>query len=132
MNSIKKFTVVLVSILAVTMTVGVFTSQPAQARATVFITLANCGMFDASGNNVSVLDIEIITQSSNNNITWICQAEFDNPTGKPIKYDAFNVPGIPPEYLPIMCEDGLGGFTEDWKEVISASGQATTTCHFKS
>lgn len=132
MNSIKKFTVVLVSILAVTMTVGVFTSQPAQARATIFITPNNCGMIDAGGENVNVgvLDREIVTQSSNNNITWICKAEFDNPTGKAIRYDAINNPF--PDISPLHCEDPFGNRTTDWKEVISASGQATMICHFKS
>lgn len=128
----EKVVVALVTALAVALAIGIFAAQPAQARATVSITPDHCAMFNAKGDLVvkGILERKIVTESSNGNVIVICKAKFDNTTDKPVKYDAFNNP-FPPEFHPVLCGDGLGGFTADWKETISTSGQATQICRFK-
>ena len=131
MNSIKKFTVVLVSILAVTMTVGVFTSQPVQARATVvFINPGGpCGIIDVTGTLVELHNVRVVTESNKDNRNVSCHGTIVSPFGKTVIYDALNNPF--PEISPLNCEM-FGKLTTDWKEVISPSGRVTMVCHFKS
>lgn len=133
MNSIKKFTVVLVSILAVAMTVGVFTSQPAQARATVvFINPGGpCGIIDVTGTLEELHNVRVVTESNKDNKNVSCHGIIDNTPGKTIIYDAFKNNPFHPEISPLNCEM-FGELTTDWKEVISASGRVTMVCHFKS
>ncbi len=85
-----------------------------------------CGVFDASGNLVFLSEgakLSVGTANTNScNATINCKASISNPTKKTIKFDSTST-GLP-------CGT-INGLTEDWQEVISASGQLSLVCHLK-
>ena len=89
-----------------------------------------CWMIDGNGEFVGPFSpINIITNGKNGNAHHICHAEgIANPTGKAIVDKAKDYPG---EECWIWDGDGNWLVTTDWKQIISASGHATLTCHYK-
>jgi hypothetical protein len=96
-----------------------------------------CGFLDGNGDVVGPISpVNIFTHNINGNAVSICHADgVANPTGKAIVWK----PGDGPYTTCAIIEDyGLNWppdpelvtVTEDWKQVISASGRATLTCHF--
>lgn len=96
---------------------GCGVSLVAGGGATVINDLA-CGMRDASGNTV-VTDSSHAVITPNGNTTLTCQINLTG-TGAQVEFDYSNT-GTP-------CGT-FAGDTTDWQEIISASGQATLTCH---
>jgi hypothetical protein len=96
-----------------------------------------CGIADGNGEVVwPIYPVNIITHSHNGNAQHICHADgVANPTGRAIVWKPGDLPGV--DVCGIV---GVPGFelpdpeditiTNDWKQVISASGHATLTCHF--
>ena len=101
-----------------------------------------CGIYDGNLQGIFPLyPVEVITQSRNGNAVSICHADgIANPTGRAIVWKPENFPyydecliwngegdgfEFPPEWPP---QDWYS--TKVWKQVISASGHATMTCHY--
>ena len=86
-----------------------------------------CGMYDGDGNSVTASNTQVVsTQNANGNVTFKCQITgVDNSTGKAVSY-GYASTGV-------MCgiNDPVRGFTttQEWKETVSASGNATLICH---
>lgn len=117
---------ILIKLLAVCFTVAlifVFSGFTAEENnAAVVIKDGTCYMPDGNGDGVFA-DGMISVQTSSDHISLVCKAkDVANDTGKAVHWD-FDSTGIP-------CLTALG-ITEDWKAVISASGNATFTCKLK-
>ncbi|RAH84239.1 hypothetical protein BO86DRAFT_377027 [Aspergillus japonicus CBS 114.51] len=97
-------------------------ASTALADPAVQITDLGCNLKDGNGNfQFADKAHAIITSSGNRNL--ICKAQVAAPaSGKAVIYSGKNGDG--------SC-NAAGGFTNDWQETVSASGQATLTCHFK-
>jgi hypothetical protein len=82
-----------------------------------------CGLFDGNGAVVlSDSSHSVVTPSDNGMIK--CQADVTPAAaGGTVKYNFANTG--------VLCGGPLG-VTEDWQEVVSASGKATLTCKFHS
>src|SRR3954453_7609877 len=117
----RRFTRVLVMVVVV---VGAFAlpaapsglgPRVALASAAVVIRNSSCDILDGNGNGV-VSDGSHTVIISNGNGLLTCKAtNVPNPTGRAVHWDAANT-GYP-------CFT-LAGITFDWKETISASGEA--------
>ena len=88
-----------------------------------------CLVRDSDGNKIYVGDVhKVITNSKNGNVTLRCQAtDVPNTTGQAVHWDTNNTGGG-------KCGIELNGemvFTDDWRQTLSADGQATTICHIK-
>jgi hypothetical protein len=89
-----------------------------------------CGLLDGNGAGAFTTDTKIVaTQSQNGNTTLKCQADVTPASsGKAAQFDFASTGAVCGEF------DAIHGsqVTQDWKETVSASGQATLICHFKS
>jgi len=91
-------------------------------RAEVFIDADGCGLLTETGFMAGDLH-QVTANSSNGNIKLTCSQDLDpTSTGRSIIY-SFDNTGV-------ICFAGLAS-TEDWHQVISRSGKAKLTCHFK-
>jgi hypothetical protein len=102
-------------------------------RARIIKDIWYCGMPDYNGDILYPLPhVNIITNSKNNNAHHICKAEgVANPTGKALVWDPYD-DGVPYSDEPCWIWNGEDWLiTMDWKQVISASGNATLYCHYK-
>jgi hypothetical protein len=101
-------------------------STPATANnAAVVIKDGGCGLLDGDGGFASASSDQAVITSSGNAILKCSVKGVANSTGQAVHYDSDNNPlgpGIP-------CSSAAGG-TIDWKEVVSAAGNATLTCKF--
>jgi len=84
-----------------------------------------CGLLDENQDGVLVdSSLEISANSANGNVTLICSYKFNRDLDiKRTKIWDFENTGI-------LCGTE-GGATDDWHEIISPSGVAKLTCHFK-
>jgi hypothetical protein len=84
-----------------------------------------CNMFDGDGNIFFTTDTHgVVTNSNNNNVNIRCQAEVTPPaTGRAAVWSQATHPGV-------QCST-MAGLTDNWRNVVSASGNATLTCHYK-
>jgi hypothetical protein len=92
------------------------------ANAAIHIDNVGCGMLDGNGGIVAAdSDSAIVTSSGNSNLR--CDATVDPSSGgHAVHFDSSNTGG---------AECGTpDGLTLDWHETVSASGQATLSCHF--
>jgi len=102
-----------------------------------------CGVYDGVGDLVFPVDCrnQIATFSRNGNAMTVVQASgVYNPTGKTVRWDAYNPPPVALalfelERPPVPCvlldtEGGLTLFTVKWSGIVTRSGQATFTCHY--
>jgi hypothetical protein len=82
-----------------------------------------CALFDGDGNLVVVPDGFFLVVTPSGNRVNQCRAfGLDNPTGQAVHFD-FASTGV-------LCSAG-GVLTEDWRETVSASGNAVITCMVK-
>ena len=94
--------------------------------AEIFIfTDGECGMVDEFLTGAILGEgKQISANSANGNVTLICKAETDRPeSGRSVVWNYDNTGGM-------LCGT-LDGATDDWHQVISASGKAKLTCHLK-
>jgi hypothetical protein len=85
-----------------------------------------CWLADGSGNFVFTDVKTHSVQITNGNAVTICKASpVANTTGKAVHWDASNTGGG----TCYVVSDGVGVYTTDWDETVSASGEATLRCH---
>ena len=96
-------------------------ARAAQGQGAVHIDSFSCTMLDGDGNSVSASASRAL-ENHGGQVVMNCTANVPNTTGRAAH---FSGPG-----------DGtcgsveFGVTTEDWHETVSASGNATLTCHF--
>ena len=103
---------------------------------------AFCGIYDGVGDFVwNDCRNQIATFSANGNALVVVQASgVYNPTGKVVRWDAYNPPpgllelfnleSAPAPCVLLDTEGGLTLFTVKWSGSVTPSGQATFTCHY--
>ena len=106
--------------------------RSANTRSAVVIRNSGCVLLDGDGAIASAdRDIDISTQSTNQNTTLICKVKkVANSTGRALHYDSENNPIFPGLGCSVLRPDGFV-FTTDWNETVSAAGNATLRCRFK-
>jgi len=82
-----------------------------------------CGLFDENQEIVVGSSLSISANSANGNVTLICTYIFEQVDLTRTKIWDFENTGV-------KCGT-IGGSTDDWHEIISPSGVAKLTCHFK-
>jgi len=117
----KKLVIPFVALFFVAVALVSWRSQSTAKSPAIHINDAGCGLYDGDGNfTLASSDQTIITSSGNGKLT--CKAsDLANSTGQAVKYD-FESTGQ-------FCGTALG-ITDDWQEVVSASGQATLQCRY--
>jgi hypothetical protein len=103
------------------------------ADSEVVIGIEFCSLFD--GNGFIQRDIgegvTVSAQSSNNNTIHKCSADVTPPdSGRSEIFNIDNVEVVPGK-RPKCKLKGTEFRTEDWHQVVSASGKAKLVCHFK-
>lgn len=114
-------------ILAAATTLFALAAPVANAAPAVVINPAGgCGLLDGNGNATFTNDTKLTaTQSNNNNSKFTCKATVTpSSAGNAARFDFGSTGflcGIPSPF----------GFqtTDQWHETVSASGEATLTCH---
>jgi hypothetical protein len=86
----------------------------------VIINDAGCGLLDGNGG-FALADSDHAVITSNGNGVLVCKASgLANDTGTAVRYN-FASTGF-------LCGTPAGA-TQDWSETVSASGNATLSCH---
>jgi hypothetical protein len=120
-----------INLTLATMAVACFTGTAAYAAPAVVINPAGgCSLFDGNGGIAVTTDTQSVsTQSANQNTMVKCQATVTPPSyGQAAQFDAVSTNlscGIVSPLPPFIIA------TNDWKETVSASGQATLICRYK-
>lgn len=97
-------------------------SSSVSAEPALIITDQGCGLLDGNGSGVAATsDHQVVTSNDRGNLTLKCSVKgVANDTGKAVHFD-FDSTGI-------LCGTFFGA-TDNWKETVSNSGNATLTCH---
>ena len=113
---------------AVTAAVLALAAPAAQAAPAVSINGTTCGMYDGNGGIAITTDTRILaTQSANDNGMLRCQTQVTPPaSGSAVRYDSSSTGGF------CFASYPVNQVTDQWKETVSASGEATLVCHFSS
>lgn len=101
-------------------------STAAMADGAVVIDTGTCHMKDGNGNAIVTHDVHIT--ANKNNVLFRCDASVTaSDTGQAVHYNFDTTDGAH-----CVVNTGVTGLqtTDDWQEVVSASGQATLSCHF--
>jgi hypothetical protein len=121
--------------IVATASTAVFQADPVAAdeaeaaAAALVITDFVCHVLDGTGTVVAGENSHgVSTNSRNNNATVRCQAQVaPPPDGGAVRFTIADFPGLecwaPEQFGPAA--------TASWTNVVSASGQATLTCHFR-
>ena len=115
----KKLIIPFVALFVVAVALVSWRSQTAKDPA-VHINDFGCAVFDGNGvlTFVPASGNAVITSSGNSKIT--CKAsDLPNSTGQAVKWN-FDNTGLP-------CGT-FSGLTDDWQNIVSASGQVTLQC----
>ena len=118
----KKIAVLLPILVIVTLgAFAVFAETPA-----VVTKDTSCNLFDAEGNLFSTTDSQAVwTNSNNGNSKITCHAQLLEGWLHPEKTVHWDF-----ESTSLLCNTGAGS-TEDWKAVVTPSGEVMLTCHYK-
>jgi len=85
-----------------------------------------CWLADGGGNFVFTDTKTHSVQISNGNGVTICKASpVANTTGSAVHWNAANTGGG----TCYVVSNGVGVYTTDWDETVSATGEATLRCH---
>ena len=109
-------------------------ARSASPQSAIIIRNNGCVLLDGDGGIVEAdRNIVISTQSTGRNATLICKVKsVANSAGQAATYDSENNPLGPGVVCAILRpQQGVNVFTTDWKETVSASGNATIRCHYK-
>jgi hypothetical protein len=101
-------------------------STPASdAAPALVISDFGCNLIDGNGAFAFTTDTHgVVTNSNNDNAMMRCQAQVTpSPDGRAVRWSQDTHPGL-------QC-NVLGRLTDDWRNVVSASGNATLICQFK-
>jgi len=103
-------------------------SVHATNNAAVVISNLGCGMLDGSGGSVSATGSQFVATSNGNGLFTCSVSGVLNPTGHAVIWSF----AIASAFFgfPFYCGGYSLGVTNDWHETVSASGQATLSCHF--
>jgi hypothetical protein len=106
----------------------------ASRRAALVIRNQGCVLLDGDGNVVAAdRDFTVVTSSTPRNARITCKARHvGNAAHVAVHYDTDRNPLFPG--LLCLVPTPAGGdplITSDWRETVSASGNATIHCHFK-
>ena len=122
------------TILVLALTAMLLASYAVADRAIV-IKLAEeeCALFDGDGNLVfNDGGIIVITNSQTGRKKIQCTVKgVANSSGKAVHFDTDNNPFLPGLECGLVDDSGNLFLTTDWKETVSASGNAVLTCKFK-
>lgn len=115
----------LVTGLAALIAGGISVAQAAPATAT---RLDGCGLFDGNQSVVWPAEAKITaTQSPNDNAMVQCSADVTPAnSGRAVQFD-YNSTGAS---CGVLDSKGAVQMTQHWEETVSASGNATMTCHY--
>lgn len=115
--------------LTLLLLLGIFfvvSPQKVDASGAVVIRAFECFLLDGNGNIVLAdSSHEVQTSSNQDNTIQTCSAKkVPNSTGTAVFYDFANTG--------FFCGTSDNSrFTTDWRETVSASGNAKLVCHFK-
>ena len=99
------------------------------ANSAVVIAGESCGMLAGGGGFVVTNDTKrTASPSPNGNTVFQCRTDLPGHDGGAYHFD-FNTTGG--ALCGVLTQDGFVT-TENWKEVISSSGNAVLTCHYNS
>ncbi len=116
----------LASTTAVVLALG---ASAALADPAVVIRQESCVLLDGDGNVVATTDVAqiVTTQSANGNVDVQCDADVSPASsGKAARFDFASTGLLCVFDTPFGVET-----TDDWKETVSASGQAKIVCHLR-
>jgi hypothetical protein len=116
--------VLLATIGLVTIHAHQVSAAEAAAEPAVVISDFGCNLFNGMGVLVFTNESHgVITSSNNDNSMMRCQAQVTpSPEGRAVRFNYDNTG--------MLCMTQSGA-TDRWNNVVSASGQATLTCHYK-
>jgi hypothetical protein len=120
-----KKSVIMVASLAALIAGGISVAQAAPATVT---RTDGCGLLDGNGVPQFATDAKMTTtQSANDNATFQCRADVTPADSGGAAHFDFDSTGF-------KCaipnpESFTDHMTEHWEETVSASGEATLTCH---
>jgi len=106
-------------------------SSAVSAEPALLIGIDGCVLLDGNGNAVVGTGVTIDSRSANDALTHICSTDVAPPASGHAAI--FNVDSWAPYRVLCGIDDGEGGDlaqTEDWHEVVSASGKAKLVCQF--
>lgn len=95
------------------------------------ISTGSCTLIDSNGDAspTPAVGFTVSTHSADGNAMFKCRGKVTAPTTK----GAMMFDNATPPFVGAQCdiyEDGVYlGSTDDWQEIISASGQAVLSCH---
>jgi len=114
----------LVAAAAVVVAVGGGVAK-ADNNAAVHIDASGCALFDGNGGLVFSTNAGEVITSGGQDLEKCRVTGVPNDSGKAVNYDTNNNP----IFVGLECGTVSGG-TTNWHETVSASGNATLTCHF--
>ncbi len=122
----KKMSIIMTAVVACAL-LFVSWKKVSTATAALHIELGFCYVLDGDGTLVEGYGNNVVVTSSGNG-NWSCKAKkLDNHTGRAVHWNINNAPS------PYLCgvDIGLDGdilYTDDWQNVVSASGNVTLQC----
>ena len=116
----KKLIIPFVALFVVAVALVSWRSQSTAKDPAIHINDAGCALRDGDGGFVLAdSDATVITSSGNGKLT--CKvSDVANSTGSAVKWNYDNTG--------LLCNIIGAGATDDWQEIVSASGQATLQC----
>jgi len=116
---LRKFITIVLLALALLAGGTALAVSPASADGAVVINDQGCGLLDGDGGfAVADSDHAVVTPSGNGVLK--CKADVTVPSSGQAAHFDFASTGL-------LCNTPAG-VTDDWRETVSASGQATLTC----
>jgi hypothetical protein len=113
---------VVLTLSAVALVASLSVSTRASSAGAIVIKDELCGLFDGDGGVVMGSGSIQVTNQGGFSLLKCSVKNVPNSTGRAVRYD-FASTGMP-------CGTANGS-TEDWQEVVSASGNATLTCRYR-
>ena len=115
----KKVSILLTAVAAVSFLLISWSASKTTYSPAIHISGFGCGMLDGDGGGVAADRSRVVITSSGNANLKCSVSGVANSTGSAVHWD-FDNTGF-------LCGTTVG-LTEQWKETVSASGNATLTC----
>ena len=120
----------------IVLTVG-FTTAARAEGALVINPAAGCTVGVLNGGEIVWTSSDdariVITQSSNGNAKYVCKiTDVPNDTGSALHYDyQWILDNLGVDFPCVYVEGSFVGISRDWRQIVSASGEAKLVCTFK-